>query len=154
MFIGAGAFPVSAFAIAGVTSAEVLCVDIDEEAVRHGTKLARYLGMKETFRYANSHLSDPEFASAATHVFIASLVPEKLDILRELRSRVRTDCRIVVRYGNALKSLFNYPFDAGALTEWRATAPGRVGSLYDTLILEPRITAYEAQLSHLVASGT
>jgi|GEM_PF-340679 len=154
MFIGAGAFPVSAITIARETSAEVLCVDIDEEAVRHGTELARYLGMKQTFRYTDGHLSEPEFARAATHVFIASLVPEKLDILRELRPRVRSDCRIVVRYGNGLKSLFNYPLDPGALTDWRTAVPGRTGGIYDTLVLEPRATAYEWQNSHFIASGT
>ncbi|MFC6546991.1 hypothetical protein ACFQBN_09905 [Cohnella cellulosilytica] len=154
MFVGAGAFPVSAFTIAAETAAEVLCVDIDEEAVRHGTKLARYLGLTRTFRYTGSHLGEPEFASSATHVFIASLVPEKLDILRELRFCVRPDCRVVVRYGNGLKSLFNYPLDVAALTDWRAAEPGGAGSLYDTAILEPRTTAYEAQLRYLVASGT
>ncbi|WP_391572243.1 class I SAM-dependent methyltransferase [Cohnella sp.] len=153
MFIGSGAFPASAFAIAE-TASEVLCVDIDEEAIRHGTELARYLGMKASFRFLRSHLDDTEFVSAATHVFIASLVPEKRDILRELRSYVRPDCRIVVRYGNGLKSLFNYPLDTGALTEWRAAAPGMIGRIYDTAILRSRTTAYEWQNSHFIASGT
>lgn len=154
MFIGAGAFPVSAFTIAREMSAEVLCVDIDEEAVRHAMELARYLELEEKIRYGNGFLCDPEFVGTATHVFIASLVPEKLDILRELRSRVRSDCRIVVRYGNGLKSLFNYPLDTEMLTDWRAAAFGRTGSLHDTLILEPRTTAYEWQNSHFIASGT
>lgn len=135
MFIGAGACPVSAIKIAESASSEVLCVDIDEEAIRYGTDLARHLGLDDAFRYAKSHLSDLAFAASATHIFIASLVPEKLDILRELRPIFRADCRFVVRYGNGLKSLYNYPLDIDGLKDWRAEALNGAGSIYDTMIV-------------------
>ncbi|QHT59840.1 hypothetical protein GXP70_07675 [Paenibacillus lycopersici] len=136
MFVGAGAFPASAFTLAEAVSTEVLCVDIDEEAIRYGTELARHLGLDATIRYVKSHLGDLRFAADATHIFIASLVPEKLDILRELRPIVRPGCRFIVRYGNGLKSLFNYPLAIDTLKGWRVRALDRAGSIYDTIVLE------------------
>ena len=136
IFIGAGAFPMSALTIAMETSAEVLCTDIDEEAVRHGRKLASFLGLHGSFHYTDSHMRDREFLREATHVFIASLVPEKLEILDELSSEVHPDCKIIVRYGNGLRSLFNYPLDIRSLKEWRVTPVSRHNCIYETLILE------------------
>jgi len=136
LFIGAGAFPVSALTMARETSAEVLCTDIDGEAIRHGNKLAQFLGLQDSFHYSDSHLRNPEFLAAATHVFIASLVPQKLEIVEELTAYVSSDCKIVVRYGNGLRSLFNYPLDVGLLSDWEVKSLRRDRCIYDTIILE------------------
>ncbi|MDF2725401.1 MAG: hypothetical protein K0Q59_5078 [Paenibacillus sp.] len=144
IFIGAGAFPLSAITIARETSARVLCTDIDDEAVRHGSQVARLFGLKERFQYIDSPMSNREFLCAATHVFIASLVQEKLEVLEELTSEVRPDCKIIVRYGNGLKSLFNYPLEVSSLTSWQTTSFSRGGRIYDTLLLQPLATATAA----------
>ena len=135
IFIGAGAFPLSAFIIAKETCAEVVCTDIDDEAVYHGRKLAQFLGLQRILHYSDSHLRHPEFLAAATHVFIASLVAEKQEILEELKSKVPLDCKMIVRYGNGLKSIFNYPLEISLLKEWQVKSIKLDNCIYDTIIL-------------------
>ncbi|XKI11750.1 Nicotianamine synthase-like protein [Sporosarcina sp. ANT_H38] len=137
LFIGAGAFPLSAFIIAKETCAEVVCTDIDHEAIYHGEKLAQFLGLQKILHYSDSHLRHPEFLAATTHVFIASLVAEKKELLEELKSKVPPNCKIIVRYGNGLKSVFNYPLEISLLKEWQVKSIKRDNCIYDTIILQP-----------------
>ncbi|WP_235753977.1 nicotianamine synthase family protein [Psychrobacillus sp. INOP01] len=136
LFIGAGAFPLTAFTIAKETSAEVVCTDIDSEAVHYGKELAQFLGLHGILHYSDSHLRHPEFLKTATHIYIASLVPEKQEIIEELKSKVHPDCKIIVRYGNGLKSLFNYPFEISLIKEWQVKLINRDKCIYNTIILQ------------------
>lgn len=137
LFVGAGAFPLSALTIALETSASIFCLDIDEEAEYHGRKLIRYFGLEGNVAYLDNGMNNDELIGQMTHVFIASLVPSKLDVLDNLAATVSSECKVIVRYGNGLKSLFNYPFDTNLLIDWRTTSYCRDKCIYDTVILEP-----------------
>lgn len=137
LFVGAGAFPLSALTIALETSALLFCLDIDEEAVYHGRNVIRYFGLEGNVTYLDNGMNDDELIGQMTHVFIASLVPSKLDVLNNLAAIVPSECKVIVRYGNGLKSLFNYPFDTNLLKDWRTTPYCRDKCIYDTVILEP-----------------
>ncbi|WP_245376072.1 nicotianamine synthase family protein [Paenibacillus eucommiae] len=161
LFIGAGAFPLSAFTIARNTSAEVICTDIDDEAVYQGRKLTEFLGLQRSVHYLDSHLKASEAAGACTHVFIASLVPEKIEIVEELKTAVHPDCKMIIRYGNGLKSLFNYPLFTDLSSDWKVDwqedwqvdCINRPACLYDTLILSlPKSALAAAAAREMMAS--
>ncbi|BBI33611.1 nicotianamine synthase family protein [Cohnella abietis] len=152
IFIGAGATPLSAFTIAKETSAHVICIDIDDEAIHHGRKLTHFLDLQRIVHYSDSDLKSCGFLETATHVFIASLVPEKLEILEELKSATRPECKIIVRYGNGLKSLFNYPLHADLLINWHVDSLNLRTRIYDTLILSnPKSTVNAAMVREMSA---
>ncbi|RKN79171.1 hypothetical protein [Paenibacillus ginsengarvi] len=78
--------------MAAKTSAEIVCTDMDGEAVSYGRQVMRLLEtrLQERLYYETSHLHDRPFLKKATHICIASLVPDKLAILKELASDLRT----------------------------------------------------------------
>ena len=59
VFIGSGAFPISALTIAKHTGAEIICLDIDEEAVEMGKNLAKLIGL-ESVTFTNKTVSELE----------------------------------------------------------------------------------------------
>jgi hypothetical protein len=136
LFIGAGAFPISACTIARETSATVCCTDIDEEAICHGSRLIKFLGLHKNVIYSDSPMGDEEYAGSATHIFMASLVPEKLDILDTIKFAAKPDCKMILRYGNGLKSVFNYPLHADLSGVWDVEPVAGNNCIYDTLILK------------------
>ncbi|WP_165842314.1 class I SAM-dependent methyltransferase [Paenibacillus xerothermodurans] len=136
LFIGAGAFPLSALTIAAHIGAELVGVDIDEEAVRLAENMTQVLGLEQKVSFTSRTVSELAFARQATHVIIASLVPNKVDVLDVLYRLVRPDSRIIVRYGNGLRSLFNYPFQPALPQRWRITPVPNHSNLYDTVILQ------------------
>lgn len=145
LFIGAGAFPISAFTIARETSATVYCTDIDEEAIYHGSQLIKFLGLHKNVIYSDSPSRNDEYLGTASHIFMASLVPEKLAILDTFKSAAQPDCKMILRYGNGLKSLFNYPLCADLSGEWQAEPMNGTNCIYDTLLLKARQTAAASQ---------
>ncbi|MDF2661496.1 MAG: hypothetical protein K0Q94_4287 [Paenibacillus sp.] len=81
-------------------------------------------------------MGDEEYVETATHIFMASLVPEKLDILDTLKCAAQPDCKLILRYGNGLKSLFNYPLHADLSGEWHVEPITGNSHIYDTLLLQ------------------
>lgn len=136
LFIGSGAFPLSALTIAKETGASVLGIDIDTEAVRMSNKIAKVLGLHGKLQFSNLRICEIPCFSQITHVIIASLVPQKKELLDELATVIHQDTKIVVRYGNGLKSLFNYPMEA-VPADWRVSRelPPH-GRLYEAVLLE------------------
>ncbi|MFS0838948.1 nicotianamine synthase family protein [Paenibacillus sp. 1P03SA] len=147
-FIGSGAYPLSALTIAKESRAKVLCLDIDEEAVELGFKVASASGLQTLVDFAGGRLSDHPFIRQTTHVFIASLVPNKLEIVEEVKRVARPDTKIIVRYGNGLKSLFNYPLHADLSYEWNLTPIIRNNSLYDTVLMESKLLTQERTIGY------
>jgi histidine 2-aminobutanoyltransferase len=140
VFIGSGAFPISALTIAKETGAKIMCLDIDVEAVQMGQNIAEMTGLASSVSFTNKTVKQLSFVKEATHVFIASLVQKKLDVLRDLKSVLPTGAKVIIRYGNGLKSIFNYPLDQDLSTEWNQMNVQQQNYFYDTIVLKKRMT--------------
>jgi hypothetical protein len=136
IFIGAGALPTSAMLIARETGAALLCLDIDEEAVALGAALAAREGLQGSVKFSSQPVTQAGFARDATHFVVASLVREKQAVLAQIRTIMRRDAKVLLRYGNGIKSLFNYPVTGSWVQSWKTTSLAVHQPLYDTLMLE------------------
>ncbi len=135
LFIGSGAFPISALTIASEKNAEVHCIDIDEEAVEMGRKVSLITGLQDNVRFSNSVRNDLHFAHNTTHVLIASLVRNKREVLNELKDILQPHTKVILRYGNGLKSIFNYPLEMNLTKDWELQSVKRTDGIYDTMVL-------------------
>ncbi|UHA73625.1 nicotianamine synthase family protein [Paenibacillus sp. 481] len=137
LFIGAGAFPISALTIAKEIGAEVMGLDIDVEAVHMAKQLAKASGLDTNVQFSDKRVQELAFIKEATHIIIASLVKNKLEVLHDLKELVNPNAKIILRYGNGLKSIFNYPLENELSAEWAQlqmnNRPNK--GIYDTLIL-------------------
>lgn len=138
LFVGAGAFPLTALTVAKETRADVLCLDIDAEALDLGSRMAEASGLHDKVQFSGHGLKELPFVKEATHVMVASLVKNKLEVLEDLRQAVPPDTSIIVRYGNGLKSIFNYPLEKDLSQEWELLPVVRSRSIYDTLMIKPK----------------
>ncbi len=66
---------------------------------------------------------------------IASLVKNKHEVLKQLKETTRDDVEIMVRFGNGVKSIFNYPFEYGLTRDWLTVQIIESNPIYDTVIL-------------------
>ncbi|WP_158299509.1 nicotianamine synthase family protein [Paenibacillus antri] len=138
LFIGSGAFPLSALTIAKETGASVLGLDIDTEAVRLSNKIAEASGLRENVRFSGVRIREIDSIREVTHVIIASLVPQKKELLDELKSIVDPNAKIIVRYGNGLKSVFNYPMEGVPDDAWIPRELPSCGKLYDAVLFSQK----------------
>lgn len=145
IFIGSGAFPISALTIAKQTGAEIVCLDIDVEAVEMGKNIAELSGLESSISFTNKTVSELSFMKDATHVMIASLVENKLEVLEDLKSVLPEDAKVIIRYGNGLKSMFNYPLDQDLSNDWNYTKFEQGDLFYDTIVLKKGMTSYEGK---------
>lgn len=138
LFIGSGAFPTTAFTIAQETGANVICLDFDGEAVILSRKLAHTFGLEAKVSFLQSEIQDFSEFENITHVFIASLVKNKLEVIEELKEKVTKKTKVIVRFGNGLKSLFNYPLVENITGNWQQTQMKLEGNetIYETIVLE------------------
>ncbi|NOV02179.1 nicotianamine synthase family protein [Paenibacillus planticolens] len=137
LFVGSGAFPLSALTIAQETGAEVLGVDIDKEAVLLAEQAAAMSDFGSKIGFSHQKLKQLAFTKEATHIIVASLVENKLEVLEELKHAANSRSKIMMRYGSGLKSLFNYPLPQDKeLSEWTQSHVHTSSQLYDTIILE------------------
>ncbi|MFC0189393.1 nicotianamine synthase family protein [Fictibacillus aquaticus] len=139
VFIGSGAFPISALTIASEKGAAVCCIDIDQEALILGRKVAELTGLQSAVTFTSEKADEVPFTAEATHIFIASLVNNKKDVLNGLRKAVQPSAKIILRYGNGLKSIFNYPFERDNLNDWSVASSERGEGIYDTVLLKKKI---------------
>lgn len=138
LFIGSGAFPLSALTIAKEAGAVVLCLDHDAEAVELGREVAEISGLGSKVHFSGSSVQELSYLKETTHILIASLVNNKLEIVNDLKNRINVNASVIIRYGNGLKSIFNYPLQKDLSAEWNETRICRSKSIYDTLILHPK----------------
>ncbi|RJE87016.1 class I SAM-dependent methyltransferase [Paenibacillus sp. 1011MAR3C5] len=136
LFIGSGAFPVSALTMAQESGAEVFCLDTDEEAVALGRRVAEAAGLLAKLTFTSSYGAGMSFLDRATHVVIASLVGNKHELLRELKAAAGLETKIILRYGNGLKSIFNFPLELELSDEWEITPIIQNKRIYDTVMLQ------------------
>ncbi|WP_191560517.1 nicotianamine synthase family protein [Metabacillus idriensis] len=136
VFIGSGAFPLSALTIAKETGAQIICLDIDREAVEMGQNIAEITGLETSVSFTQKPVNQLPNFKDTTHVIIASLVKKKLEILEDLKSLLPESAKVIIRYGNGLKSIFNYPLDDDLSAEWDQEQVEQKNHFYDTLVLK------------------
>ncbi|MED3648854.1 class I SAM-dependent methyltransferase [Halalkalibacterium halodurans] len=119
LLIGSGAFPMTPLLIAKQTGAEVVGIDIDDEAITLGLNVIERLGRDLKIRLENTLVEDLDFTKEATHIIFSSTVERKFEILDQLHARTNEDLVEAMRYGNQLKSLFNYSLKEVDQRKWK-----------------------------------
>lgn len=119
LLVGSGAFPMTPLLIAKRTGAEVVGIDIDEEAINLGRDVVERLGRGLNIKLEKSSVEDLELCRDLTHVIFSSTVESKYDILDQLYELTDEQVVVAMRYGDQLKSLFNYPMREVDENKWR-----------------------------------
>ncbi|HEK9099921.1 methyltransferase domain-containing protein [Bacillus pfraonensis] len=109
LLVGAGSFPMTPILIAKRTGAEVIGIDIDDEAIKLGLNVVERIGAGLNIRLERVPVENLDFTRDATHIIFSSTVKDKYDILEQLHTLTNDNVVVAMRYGNQLKSLFNYP---------------------------------------------
>ncbi|MFC5060475.1 class I SAM-dependent methyltransferase [Saccharothrix xinjiangensis] len=120
LLVGSGSFPMTPLYIAKRTGAAVVGVDIDEEAVELGRRVVKTLGSDLDIRLERSSLEDLAFTGEASHIIFSSTVSVKYALLDSIHPLTRDDVVVAIRYGDHLKSLFNYPMEDVDPRKWKA----------------------------------
>ncbi|NMO97663.1 nicotianamine synthase family protein [Paenibacillus lemnae] len=118
LMIGSGAFPMTPLLIAERTGAEVVGIDIDPEANELARQVITLLGDSLDIRIEQVTVDQLPFTREATHIVFASTIKEKFQLLSQLHALSREDVVIAMRYGDGLKSLFNYPLQDVDSSQW------------------------------------
>jgi hypothetical protein len=105
--------------IARRTGAQVIGIDIDAEAITLGRKVVQTLGSELNIRLELSLLEDLAYTREATHIIFSSTVANKYELLDQLHALTNAQVVVAMRYGNQLKSLFNYPMRETDDRKWR-----------------------------------
>ncbi|WP_342552629.1 methyltransferase domain-containing protein [Paenibacillus sp. FSL R7-0652] len=119
LLVGSGSFPMTPLLIAKRTGAEVVGIDIDAEAITLGRKVVETLGAGLNIRLEQQLLEDLAYTRQATHIIFSSTVANKYDLLDQLYALTNEQVVAAMRYGNELKSLFNYPMKETDGSKWR-----------------------------------
>ncbi|MDO3676824.1 class I SAM-dependent methyltransferase [Paenibacillus ehimensis] len=120
LLVGSGSFPMTPLFIAKRTGAEVVGIDIDEEAIELGTRVVGKLGEGLKIRLENAFVENLDFTQEATHIIFSSTVEHKYDLLDQLHPLTNEHVVVAMRYGDRLKSLFNYPRREVDGRKWKA----------------------------------
>ncbi|MFM9277496.1 methyltransferase domain-containing protein [Paenibacillus jiagnxiensis] len=116
--VGSGSFPMTPLLIAKRTNAEVVGIDIDEEAVELGRRVTEKLGSGLRIRLDKGSAEQFEIRNV-THIIFSSTVADKYELLDRLHPLTHENVVVAMRYGDSLKSLFNYPMQAVDERKWR-----------------------------------
>lgn len=117
LLVGCGAFPMAPLLIAS-RGARVVGIDIDAEAVALGRQVVASHDRCAQIELLCDAATDLEFTREATHVVFSSTVAEKYPILDAIHPMTREDLVVVMRFGDGLKSLFNYPSETVDPAKW------------------------------------
>ncbi|MGM0714293.1 methyltransferase domain-containing protein [Brevibacillus parabrevis] len=119
LLVGSGSYPMTPLLIAKRTGAPVVGIDIDEEAIQLGQKVVDRLGPGLPIQLERSYVEQLPVTKEATHIIFSSTVSNKYEILDQLHALTKEDVVVAMRYGDHLKSLFNYPMEAVDERKWR-----------------------------------
>lgn len=119
LLIGSGAFPMTPLLVAKKTGAEVVGIDIDTEAVNLARNVVNLLYKNARITIKDCSVDQLEFTQKATHIIFASTIKMKFNILKQLHPLTNKDVVVAMRYGNGLKSLFNYPLQDVDSSLWK-----------------------------------
>ncbi|WP_190334792.1 nicotianamine synthase family protein [Vibrio sp. S9_S30] len=132
LFVGSGSYPLSAFTISQLTGAMVHGVDIDEQAVEMANRL-KASHLSTTFGCQDLVTEFENFRP--THIVVASLVEHKWELLSQLKPYLNSTHKVMVRFGNGLKSAFNYPFNPYLMDGWQTELIQNKAAVYDTVLM-------------------
>lgn len=119
LLVGSGSFPMTLLLIAKRTGAEVVGIDIDDEAIQLGLNVVEKLGNELSIRLEKILVENLDFTKDATHIIFSSTVENKYDILDQLHTLTNENVVVAMRYGDKLKSLFNYPMREVDGQKWK-----------------------------------
>ncbi|TQL67635.1 hypothetical protein FB381_1517 [Nocardioides albertanoniae] len=119
LLVGSGSFPMTLLHAAERTGVPTAGVDIDPEAVDLGRQVVQRLGSGLDISLENLAAEELAFTREATHIMISSTVEVKYQILERLHAVTRDDVVVAMRFGDGLKSLFNYPMREVDPDRWR-----------------------------------
>ncbi|WP_110114801.1 class I SAM-dependent methyltransferase [Bacillus sp. CGMCC 1.16541] len=118
LLVGSGAFPMTPLLIARRTGAEVIGIDIDDEAIELGRRVVQELGEGLPIQLERVTVEELPTIHDMTHIIFSSTVNCKYDILDQLHTLTNDDVVVAMRYGNEVKSLFNYPMQEVDEKKW------------------------------------
>ncbi|GEM_PF-220849 len=119
LLVGSGSFPMTPLLIAKRTGAQVVGIDIDEESISLGRKVVETLGTGLKIRLESTLLENLDYTREATHIIFSSTVAAKYDLLDQLHTLTNEKVVVAMRYGDQLKSLFNYPMKETDRSKWK-----------------------------------
>lgn len=119
LLVGSGAFPMTPLYLAARVGAVVVGVDIDADAVELGRRVVQRLGAGLDIRLEHVAVEALPFTGEATHVIFSSTVEVKYDLLDLMHLLTRDDVVVAMRFGDRLKSLFNFPMRQVDARRWR-----------------------------------
>lgn len=119
LLVGSGSYPMTLLTVAQRTGARAAGVDIDAEAVELGRRVVATLGDTLDITLTDDPVEDLPLTRHATHVVFSSTVAAKYDLLHRMHPVTRDDVVVAMRFGDGLKSLFNYPMQEVDPTRWR-----------------------------------
>ncbi|NMH69391.1 SAM-dependent methyltransferase [Bacillus sp. RO3] len=137
LLVGSGSFPMTPLLIAGRTGAKVIGIDIDPEAITLGRQVVDRLGRDLPITLELSQVEEHKDLKDVTHIIFSSTVEGKYDILDQLYERTGEDVVVSMRYGDGLKSLFNFPSQKVDQKKWRmAENSMRPQQIFDVIVYE------------------
>ncbi|MDX8345025.1 SAM-dependent methyltransferase [Rossellomorea sp. YZS02] len=137
LLVGSGSFPMTPLLIAGRTGARVIGIDIDEEAIILGRQVVDRLGEHLTITLELSSVEQLSELNEVTHIIFSSTVGAKYDILDQVHGLIDGEVVVSMRYGNGLKSLFNFPSREVDQKKWRIAENSlRPHQIFDILLYE------------------
>lgn len=119
LMVGSGSFPMTPLLIAKRTGAEVVGIDIDEEAIELGRRVVQRLGNGLPIRLEKVFVEHLDATKDMTHIIFSSTVANKYDLLDQLHPLTNEHVVVAMRYGDRLKSLFNYPMREVDGRKWK-----------------------------------
>jgi hypothetical protein len=119
LLVGSGSFPMTLLHVAERTGAPVAGVDIDSEAITLARRVVRRLADSSDITLECRTVEDLPFTRRASHVVFSSTVQVKYDLLHQMHPLTRDDVVVAMRFGDGLKSLFNYPMQPVDPLRWR-----------------------------------
>lgn len=107
-FVGSGPLPLSAIIMHHKTGAKITCVDIDPDAIDRSQKLIKNLGLEDKFNFVCANGDQVDYKDASV-VLLASLVPNKRDVLKKIEQTSQKSPEIAVRTAYGLNTLLYQP---------------------------------------------
>lgn len=109
LMIGSGSYPMTPLLIAKRTGATVVGIDIDDEAIALGRKVVEWLGGGLPITLVQEFVENLPYTKEATHIIFSSTIENKYQLLDQLHDLTNDSVIVAMRFGDQLKSLFNYP---------------------------------------------
>lgn len=135
LLVGSGSFPMTPLHLARSTGARIVGIDIDAEAIGLGRQVVHLLGRDLPITLEHISVDALPFTGDATHVIFSSTVPVKYDLLDLMHPLTRDDVVVAMRFGDGLKSLFNYPMQEVDPKKWRLVETvRRPGHVFDVAL--------------------